>query len=138
MNVAKGLKRDYTKQFASHDKRELYVLAEFEYAGGRVQRECVTFVPWKHLDLQDIKPEVKIEEDEENFRISLSAEGFVPFVWLDLKESDAFFSDNAFDLHRGRPVTITVRKDSISGNPITNVEAFTEQLSVYTLRGSYV
>ncbi len=136
--AAKGLTRDLSRQLNGRDPREVYVLAEFEYPNGYVQRESAVAVPYKELTLSDAKPEVSVEETEDHFDITLSAEVFVPFVWLDLKEADARFSDNAFDLHKGRPVVIRIEKSSISGGTIENAEALMEQLQVFTLRDSYV
>ena len=136
--AAKGITRDLSRQLNGRDPREVYVLAEFEYPDGYIQRESAVAVPYKELTLSDVKPEVSVEETEDHFDITLNAEVFVPFVWLDLKEADARFSDNAFDLHKGRPVVIRVEKSSISGGEIENAEAMLEQLQIYTLRDSFV
>ncbi len=136
--AAKGITRDLSRQLNGRDPRDVYVLAEFEYPDGYIQRESAVIVPYKELNLPDTKPEISVEETEESFDITLSADVFVPFVWLDLREADARFSDNAFDLHKGRPVIIRVEKSSISGMEIANAEAFTEQLQVFSLRDSFV
>ena len=74
------------------------------------------------------------------YEIHLRAEGFVPFVYLDLQLADVIFSENIFSLHRDKEKVVYVRKDGIhcpEGVEIGDAQELLDQLVVYTLQGSY-
>ena len=51
-----------------------------------------------------------VKSEKTAFRLTLSADVFVKSVCLSLKTHDAVFSDNWFDIHGERPVTVTLPK----------------------------
>ena len=53
---------------------------------------------------------VRTEEDDSSFRLTFTADVFVKSLCLGLKTRDAVFSDNWFDLHGPRAVTVTLPK----------------------------
>ena len=133
--VFKGYKRDYGK-LCSRDPRQIYLLAEFDLNGEIMTREAV-FVPYKHLDLKKPVIDADITETDDAWEIKLSCDVYAPFVFLELAEADAVFSDNAFSLHKGRIKTVMVSKEDLSME-IEDAESFKEQLKIYDLYGSYV
>ncbi|MBR6849457.1 MAG: hypothetical protein IKM88_04390, partial [Lachnospiraceae bacterium] len=98
------------------------------------------FVPYKHLRLAPIAPLVDVTETEDGYMIRLQAEGYIPFVYLDLQLADVIFSDNTFSLHKDKEKIVYVQKDGIhcpEGVEIRDAQGLLDQLVVYTLQGSY-
>ncbi|MEZ4829299.1 MAG: glycoside hydrolase family 2 protein [Bacteroidia bacterium] len=63
----------------------------------------------KSLDLPEavIKTEVSAGKDKNTFSISVSADALAMGVYLEVEETDGFFSDNYFDLLPGETRTVT-------------------------------
>ena len=102
--------------------------------------EDAVFVPYKHLHLAPIAPLVDVTETDEVYLIRLRAEGYIPFVYLDLQLADVIFSENIFSLHKDKEKVVSVRKDGIhcpEGVEIRDAQGLLDQLVVYTLQGSY-
>ncbi len=53
----------------------------------------------------------EVSEEPQAFAITLRANAFVKSLCLSLRDADAVFSDNWFDLHGDEPVTVTLPKD---------------------------
>ena len=68
------------------------------------------FVRPKAFSFLPARITVNVAEEEKSFRLILSADVYVRSVCLGLKTHDAVFSDNWFDIHGGRPVTVTLPK----------------------------
>lgn len=78
--------------------RENQVFAEaiFEFSDGYVMKQTVIFVKYKYLKLKKPDISVSISRSQEKYQILLSADTFVPYIFLDFKENDALFDDNGF------------------------------------------
>ncbi len=91
--------------------RNVIVSLELESQGKVVSENMVLFARPKHLELcrkPGIKTQVKQNEDS-SFDVALTAEK--PALWcrLELKDTDARYSDNFVHLYPGRQVTINVK-----------------------------
>ncbi|MFD0671099.1 glycoside hydrolase family 2 protein [Cohnella sp. GCM10027633] len=76
-----------------------------------------------------------VADEEDHYAVSLSAEAFAKFVSLDLRDADASWSDNVFDLSASSAKRVIVPKSSLSV-PLT-LSQFREQLVVRSLFDTY-
>lgn len=76
---------------------------------------------------------LRAEEWADGWRLTLLAGHFVKSVCLDLREGDALFSDNFFDLFPGEPYAVTIRREDASG--WTNLADLRRQLTVECVNG---
>ena len=139
-SVWKGRGRELQHFLNSYSLREVCVMAEYDCGDGTVLYEDAVFVPYKHLQLPPIAPMVEVTDQGESYEICLSAEGYVPFVMLELKQADVIFSENIFALQKDMSRRVYVRKDGIrcpEGVEIKDAQGLLDQLVVYTLQGSY-
>ena len=139
-SVWKSRGRELGHFLNGHSLRDVYVVAEFDCGEGKVLYEDAVFVPYKHLRLAPIAPLVDVTEAEDGYMIRLQAEGYIPFVYLDLQLADVIFSDNTFSLHKDKEKIVYVQKDGIhcpEGVEIRDAQGLLDQLVVYTLQGSY-
>ena len=66
---------------------------------------------------------MNVAEEENAFRLTLSADVYVKSVCLGLKTHDGIFSDNWFDIHGGLPVTVTLpRAGELAGLSAEDLE----------------
>ena len=129
---------DFGRMLEKYGERNVYAEAVFTYGDGVVQVEAETFVPYKHLALKPASIQKSITEEEDLFRIILTTDVFAPFVFLDLKDADGIFSDNAFHMTPGFDYEITLAKTDIFRGEIKDVAKLTEQLTVRCLQDSYM
>lgn len=94
--------------------RSTYLQYDLMADGWNVGGGTVLFVPPKHFDFTDPKLGCSVLEREDSFLVVVSAEAFAKFIELDLKNADAIFSDNYFDLSAGETRRVTVRKEDLS------------------------
>ena len=120
--------------------RDVYVVAEYDLGNGTILTEDAVFVPYKQLRLPQIAPMVEVTDEGEVYVIRLTAEGYVPFVMLDLHGADVIFSDNIFSLHKDKEKLVYVQKNALhcpEGAEIKDAQGLLDELVVYTLQGSY-
>jgi beta-mannosidase len=89
--------------------RNLLLWLELRVKGKPVSDNLVTFSRPKHLELQD--PGIRMAVRSAGgraFTVTLRARRPALWVWLDLRGTDAAYSDRFFHLRPGRPVTIEV------------------------------
>ncbi len=94
--------------------------------------QLVTFVPDKHLKLNDPKLIAKIKADGEDLKVMISADTLARFVEVKFAGFDVIFSDNYFDIPAGETRTITCRKPA--GATLKELE---EKLTLKHLFESY-
>jgi beta-mannosidase len=111
-----------------HQRRSCYLEYSLETEDGISNQSVIHFVPLKHYEF--LKPEIKINitEDDTLFYIKLNADNYAKDVCLELKEYDCVFSDNWFDIHGNRPVSITIDKDTLTRK--CGKEELMEQITV--------
>ena len=110
------------------DKRSRYLEYTLFIDGKAVSNSTTLFVRPKLFTF--IKPtiDMTVSETDKTYEITVSASAFTKSVWLDLKDEDALFSDNWFDIHGNEKVTVTVNKNEIS--KYMNIQDFKSQLVI--------
>lgn len=122
------------RELVTGRERETYFTYRLYEGDAFVYEDAAFFVKFKHLSLPKVTIHTEISEREDAFEIRLTSDGFAYRVMLDLKHSDAVFSENYFCL-TGAPFTVRVLKKDLSA-PLT-LEEFKAQLTAFSLRDSY-
>ena len=116
---------------AMQKQREAYL--EYSLIANDVVKSygTVLFVKSKHFALLDPQISTAVFEETDRFIIELKGKSFARFVELDLKDAEAIFSDNIFDLS----ANIIKRVEIIKGNLSLDLslEVLREQLQVRSL-----
>ncbi len=118
------------KLLEGRSEREVYLEAKLLVEGVCVNENHYLFVKPKHFQFADPQIRTEIQEEEDRFEITMTAQAFAMYVYLDLETDDCRFDDNYFNLSAGSK-KITVRKESLR-RPLT-VEEFGKQLLVRTI-----
>jgi len=105
---------DFSRELADGADRNTYLSYRFREKRGPTYRGTTTFVPYKHLDLQDPRIAARVTEDGDHLRVTVSASSYAKFVALDLARHDTVFSDNFFDIDAGEHVAVSVPKGALS------------------------
>ncbi len=77
--------------------------------GETLSTNFVHFVKPKHMDLVEPGIKAAVQEMEDSFLVTLEPSKPALWVWLELREYDAEFSDNFICLPPGKPVRVEVR-----------------------------
>jgi len=98
---------DFSSQVSDANQRELVFVAELLQGEQRLALQAATFVPTKHLSLEEpgINSAMRIESSR--LVIEMVSQSLARLVELALDGVDVQFSDNYFDLPAGRVVSIT-------------------------------
>ena len=125
---------DFSQDFlADQDKRRERYFAYALYHGGVcVSSGTTLFTPAKHFRFLNPTLQALVQDAGDAFLVTVEAQAYARYVEIDLREADAIFSDNVFDIADREPVRLRVEKSSLS-TPLTK-EAFEKQL---TLRSVY-
>lgn len=82
------------------------------------------FVRPKDFDFLPARVTWEAEEEADCFRLTLRADAWAKSVRLGLKNHDAVFSDNFFDIHGQEPVRVKLRKkDGLEGMTLADLRA---------------
>ena len=131
------LEKDFAEVLKTVDKKDVFIEAVFTYPDGHIQVETEIFVPYKYLHLPVPAIHYTVEEQADQFVITMDGDVFAPFVALDLKEADARFSDNFFNL-TGTERVITLKKEDIwNTEKKMTLEELERQLTCTSLRDSF-
>ena len=98
-----------------------------------VSRNFASFARPKHLEL--LKPDIKVDisrKEKGNTLLTLMAKAPALWVWLDMENTNARFSDNFFHILPGKPVEVTLQTDNRM--PIIEIR---KRLHVYSLVNTY-
>lgn len=107
-----GLRLDLRNETRTPEKQKsLYLEYELLEQGVSVSRGTTLFVRPKDFDFLPGEVSVKVRKEEKQFRLTLVSDVFVKSVCLSLRNGDAVFSDNWFDLHGAEPVTVTLPRE---------------------------
>ncbi len=98
-----------------------------------VSEGTLCFVKYKHFSFANPCIKTKVFDENGTLKITISADNFAKFVYLDLSEADAVFSDNYFDLCGGEEKTVSVIRTSKD----IDIDAFKNQLTVTSLYDTY-
>ncbi|MDF2907885.1 MAG: glycoside hydrolase family 2 protein [Herbinix sp.] len=116
---------------------QVFVEAIFTDEEGYQSHEVEIFVPFKYLSLKQPQICYRVQEEENNFLITLQSTNLACFVELDFAEHDAIFSDNYFYLSNGDNRVITLAKKDIQGEVFKDASDLKEKLQVRSLRDTY-
>lgn len=111
--------------------RETYLEAVLYLDGKEHSSTTVLFTQPKHFNFLDPNIQLNVDEENEKYVITVSADAFAKYVELDLQEADCKFSDNYFDISAGSLKSIEVRKESLSKE--LSIQAFKEKLVVRSI-----
>ena len=112
LSSALCLSLDLSGWFATRqDRRTRYLEYALTDENGKVLSAGTTmFARAKSFNFLPARISAEVTEQADAFAVTLAADVFVKDVCLSLKDADAVFSDNWFDLHGNEPVTITLQK----------------------------
>ena len=89
------------------NRRDMIFVCELWQRDRLLARNIATFVPNKHLALEDPGLTAEITRKGDELTIEVSARSLARFVELELEGTDTVFSDNYFDVPAGRTATVT-------------------------------
>jgi beta-mannosidase len=122
---------DFSKELTENRDRERYLSVTLKDRESYiVRRASLWFVRYKKISLPEPGIRYDIYDRGEYWDIQLTAERYACFVELDMKEGDAIFEDNYFDLDAEERRVITLQKERCKGDPI-------HALTVRSLYDSY-
>lgn len=110
------------EEYVRGKERDVFVEIVFTDGEGKKHIDIDTFVPYKHLHLNDPELSGAMRESEDAYIYQISAGSFAPFVEISLPNADAVFSDNFFHITSNEPRIIEVKKSDFYGeSPAVNV-----------------
>ncbi len=124
-------------QYLCSDKDKRNIYAEFELCEGSmiISKGTELFCPAKHVKLLNPKIAATVTQQNNIFYITISAAVPAFFTELILDGFDAVFSDNCFYVAPDKPVTVSIKKDSI--NASLSTEDITKLLKIRSLFDTY-
>lgn len=131
-----AIKKDYgdlTKQL----KTDCFVEVLFMDGEEILSKEVETFVPYKHINLQEALIEVEVIDQGDQFEMKLASETFAPFVKVGFTNTDALFSDNYVMITSDEVVSIIVKKEDIAGGYISCIDCMND-LVISSLYDTYL
>jgi beta-mannosidase len=124
---------DLRPQLEQHGARTLLLWLTLKVGGITVSTNLVTFARPKQLDLRRPDIAVTVHPGADGaYQVTLSSPSPALWVWLELRETDARYSDNFIYLEPGVPATIEVQPAA----PLS-VDAFRAALLVRSLVDTY-
>ena len=136
LSAKKVLEIDFT-QLVQGREDSVFLEVVFKDDMGREVVEVETFVPYKHLRLPEATLKYQVEDIGSAYEIKLEADGFMPFVFLDLKNTDVLWEDNYFHMTSLGEKTILLDKKDIIRGEIGNKEELCNEIIVRYLRDAY-
>jgi beta-mannosidase len=112
------------------DEKEVYLEARLMVEGTCVNENHYLFVKPKHFCFREAGIRAKIQEQEDAFLITVTADAFAMYVYLELEQDDCHFSDNYFNLSKGTK-EVTVEKSRMSR--LLSLKELKEQLVIRTV-----
>lgn len=106
---------DVSAQVESNCVRDLLIWVELEVDGKVVSDNLVLMSRPKHFYLTPPEMDVKIESNGDNHSVTLTSDVPALYVWLEDDNTDATYSDNFFHMQAGKPYTVQVTTNDISG-----------------------
>lgn len=97
-------------------KKKVFARYRLLEKGICVSTGVTMFVKPKYFQYRLPAYEVKVEEEESCFAVSVKADTFANYVELYLEEEDCVFSDNFFDITDEEGVVVTIPKEELSGS----------------------
>jgi beta-mannosidase len=98
---------DFGEHVNDENCRQVIFIAELWKDREYLSRQVATFVPNKHLELDEPQIEMKASTTGQRLMLLLKARSLARFVELGLAGADVIFTDNYFDLPAGRTATVS-------------------------------
>ncbi len=98
---------DFAGRLTDDNLRNLVFVAELWQGDRFMNRQTATFAPIKHLSLDDPNIGVNLSHDGNQLIVDLTSKSLALMVELTLPGTDAFFSDNYFNLPAGRTMRVS-------------------------------
>jgi beta-mannosidase len=117
--------------FAAADKAKANSQTLTSFCTGQSSGGTVLFVLPKDFAFEHSTVSITVEESDAAYIVTVSSDKFAKGVALDLREGDAVFSDNWFDLTEGTKREIIADKTDVTG--VESIETFRKNLYVTTL-----
>ncbi len=116
-----------------HGRRDFMFWVELEVKGKVVSTDFASFARPKHLELGDPEIQADVRQGKNGTAtVSFTARKPALWAWLDLKNTDARFSDNFFHLQPAKPVIV-----EITTNKKMSLADIKKQLQVRSLFDTY-
>jgi beta-mannosidase len=98
---------DFADWITADNQRQLIFVAELLQGGQCLEMRVASFIPTKHLSLEDPAVKAVVRSEKDRLVIELNARSLARLVELSLEGADVVFSDNYVDLPAGRTVTVS-------------------------------
>jgi beta-mannosidase len=105
-------KLDLSGLIKTHGAANLLIWAEVVVDGEVMTRNTLTFGRPKELKLRKPRLVAKISGGETEYRVTIESDVPALWVWANVQDADAEYSDNFLDLHKGRSTQITIVLDA--------------------------
>lgn len=115
------------------ERADIYIEAEVLLEDGTILIDTDTFIPYKHLELPRVHIDTAVEETKDYFEITISGDGFAPFVELDFEDADVIFSDNFFTISNEKKIRTTIQKADIQNGSFADANDLKKRLAITTL-----
>lgn len=106
---------DFSREIEDKNKGDYYLEYVFFSEGKEVGHGTVLFGLSKEFHFMKPSIMVKIEEEENFYKLYVTTDYFTKGIMLDTLEGDCIFSDNWFDLSKGECKEIIIKKTDVSG-----------------------
>jgi beta-mannosidase len=98
---------DFIDRLTLDSRRKLIFIAELLQGERRIALQTATFVPTKHVALEESQVMALLRIDEDRLEVELSAHSLARILELSLEGTDVVFTDNYFDLPAGRVTAVS-------------------------------
>ena len=136
LSSKKVISLDFSKLLEGMDvRRRTFLWFEYTDSAGNESGSVLLFVPNKYFEYT--KPDISIamRQSEEGIKLDLLAKSFASYVYIDMEDQDAVFSDNFFSLVPGIIKTISV--DTKNLKPSGTGRYLPEDFRVMSIFNSY-
>lgn len=115
-------------------KYEVFVEAVVTTEDGECLSDVEIMAPYKYLELCEPDIRVYVDEHEDCYVISLTGNGFIPFVEMDFEDADVIFEDNFFHLTGSDTKMVRLYKDEIIRGRFKNADDLRNRLRIRCVR----
>lgn len=116
-------------------RRNSYLEYKLIVEGKEVSTGTVLFVKAKHFGFTNPEISVNVFEEADKFILDVTSKAYARFIELDLRDADAIFSDNFFDLSANDVKKVELKKENLSS--ALTLQQLKGQLKVRSLVDTY-
>jgi len=98
---------DFADKVTEDNRRSLIFVAELWQGNQRLALQIATFVPTKHLILEEPVIAATVRSEGNQLVVDVTAQSLARFVEVSLEGADVVLNDNYFDVPAGRKVTVS-------------------------------